>query len=379
MLRTTLALTLALVAAPAGAFAQGFEHAALPIPVEIDGRPVHSTLYFDMEMKRYGVPFDTFAAGPLDKAQTMFAAVVQAIRKQDVAKFASIWTSPDQMKHGGKTTVSLANNNPANWIGIARSVFDFDHLTVVAEVLLGSESMFVWDSPSKAGIRRNAFYVGPDRNNRLRLTVVSSNAPVEVLVLDAFEAARTDPGAYKALPESNLQYRYPIPLAGKGDPGAHPLFLEFDGSPTDFPLGDENVKASTPLLEFFRSASLAYAGGKYDAYAADFTAKSQQTVRQWLASEDARRQAQPHPAALTVRPGNVNFVIAADPVFLIFHAPFLAKNWTPENLTYDYVVREGGAFKLTNFSYVTSLDDFLQDPVLFDKSFLKSPPAKAAR
>ena len=144
----------------------------------------------------------------------------------------------------------------------------------------------------------------------------------------------------------------------------------------DFPVDDENVKPPTPLLEFFRSASLANASGEHDAYAGDFTAKSQDRVRQWLASEDARRQAQSQPAAPKVRSGNVKFVLEADPVFLIFRAPRSGKNWTPGDLSYDYVVREAGAYKLTNFAYSESFDDFLQDPTLFDESFLKSPPTK---
>ena len=34
-------------------------------------------------MKSYNIPFDQFAAGPLDKAQMTFVTAVQAIRKSD--------------------------------------------------------------------------------------------------------------------------------------------------------------------------------------------------------------------------------------------------------------------------------------------------------
>ena len=73
---------------------------------------------------------------------------------------------------------------------MARSNFDFDKLTVVAEVLVGSETMFIWDAPTRAGIQRNAFYIGLDQKNQLRLSAVSSNSPVEPLILNAFVAAR---------------------------------------------------------------------------------------------------------------------------------------------------------------------------------------------
>ena len=177
------------------------------------------------------------------------------------------------------TTVAMIDDNADNWIKLARSAFDFDHLNVVAEVLVGSETMFVWESAAKSGTRREAFYVGSDQKNQSRLSIVSSNAPVMALIKQAFDAAgRTGGDAYKALPDVNLAYHYPIPLAGKGDPGAHPVVLEFDGSPMDFPTADENVRPPTPLLEFLRNAVVALRDGENDAFSNDFAPRSQKTT-----------------------------------------------------------------------------------------------------
>ena len=150
--------------------------------------------------------------------------------------------------------------------------------------------MFIWDSRTKDSTLRNAFYVGMDKNNQLRLSAVSSSAPVEVMVLNAFRAAQTQPDAYRLVPNINLRYEYPIPIDGKADTIAHPVFLEFDGSPMDFPLGDEKVKPPTPLLEFFRKAALAHRNGNDDLYASSFTPKSADRVRQWLSSMESRRK-----------------------------------------------------------------------------------------
>ena len=79
---------------------------AFPIPVELDGQPTHCRLYLKLETKSYNVPFEKFAAGPMDNAQTMFATAVDAIRKDDAAKFASVWTSPDQMKRPSRVSVA---------------------------------------------------------------------------------------------------------------------------------------------------------------------------------------------------------------------------------------------------------------------------------
>jgi hypothetical protein len=386
-LSTALATAL-LVATSRCVFGQDFSRLSIPIPVDIESKQARCPLYFNLEIKSYNVPFDKFAAGPMNKAQTMFVTAVQAIRTEDAAKFASVWTSPDQFKRLDiATTVTLTDNSADNWIKVARSVFDFDNLNVVAEVLVGSDTMFIWESTTKSGTRRDAFYVGPDQKNQLRLSIASSNAPVMSLIEGAFVAAGMTGGdAYKPLPDINLQYKYPIPLTA-GDPGAHPVFFEFDGSPMNFPLSDENVKPPTPLLEFLRDAAVAVRSGKYDAFANDFTPRSQRTVRQWLDSIESRKQSKQQsqsagtPALDYETAGlrsewsqNVKFVMNADPVFLVFQASTPGNNWLPENLTYSYVVREGGAYKIANFSSRDDLDSFLQSPVLFDKNILKSPP-----
>ncbi len=378
-----------LVVAPGIVLGQEFGAVSVPIPVELDGQPTHCRLYLKVETKSYNVPFEKFAAGPMDNAQTMFATAVDAIRKDDAAKFASVWTSPDQMKRFSQVTVALADNSTDSWIKVARSNFDFDKLTVVAEVLVGSETMFIWDAPSRAGIQRNAFYIGLDQKNQLRLSAVSSNSPVEPLILDAFVAARTDPAVYKPISNIKVDYQYPIPLAGPGDAGAHPVFFEFDGAPMDFPIGDEKIKAPTPLLEFLRNAAFAIRSGKDKSFASDFTPRSRETISQWLAGTEKREQAKQRSRAsaspasnyetaglISAMMANVKFVLNADPIFLVFQARGSGDKWMPQALRYSYVVHEGGTYKITNFSSMNTLDDFLQNPALFDKNILKQAPKK---
>lgn len=380
---------------PISVFGEGFARVSLPIPVEIEGQPMHCQLYFKLEMKNYNLPFDKFAAGPMDKPETMFATAVEALRSADATKFASVWTSPDEMKGHGGVTVKMADESAAGWMKLARSNFDFDHLTVVAEVLLGPDSMFVFDAATKGGIQRYALYVGLDQKDRVRLSAVGSNTPLELMVLNSFIAARTSPDEFKPLSNINLRYQYPIPLAGKMDSGAHPVFFEFDGSPIDFPLINEKVKPPTPLLEFLRGATLAFDGGKYDVYAGDFTPNSQERAKPWLADMARRKQEelekeklgqekQPPPAvppatqtktvlSPLVQP-YVKFVLNAEPIFLVFQAAGPGSNWKPANLTVTYLLHQDGEYKIANFAFSNTLDDFLQDPALFDKRVLKPPP-----
>jgi len=232
---------------------------------------------------------------------------------------------------------------------------------------------------TKDGARRNAFYVGLDQKNQMRLSAVSSSIPVESILLNAFQSAQSAPDAYKPLPNINLRYEYPMPLDGSAAASAHPVFLEFDGSPMDFPLGDNKIKPPTPLLQFFREAELAQQSGNDDAYASSFSPKSADKVREWLASMKNRAKPPNQLPQTPPRLGNVKFVLNADPVFIAFQAPAAGNDWTPEHLTYSYILQQGGAYKIANFSFVSDLDDLLQNPAFFDTRILKPASTKPPR
>ena len=159
--------------------------------------------------------------------------------------------------------------------------------------------------------------------------------------------------------------------------GAHPVFLEFDGSPMDFPLGDEKDKASHSVAGILQERIARPSERARMKYTPAVSLPRVRTkVREWLASMKSRRKPTKQPPQTSSLLGSVKFVLNADPVFLVFEAPTPGNGWTSENLTYSYVLHERSAYKIANFSYVTELDDFLQDPKFFDKQFLKAAPTR---
>ena len=397
----TVAFVTAIVAmVPRSLMAQGFSRLSVPLPVAIDGQAVRSKLYLKVEMKTYNESFDQFAASQSSKSEAIFVKAVEAVRKNDVAAFGSVWTAPDEMKSTGPSmVVKMSDNGPDGWMKLIRGMFDFDKLSVVAEILVGPDTVFMWDSQTKNGVLRRALYVGLDKNGRQRLSAPGDNKPVEALLLNAFTAAQKDPESYRPLLDVNLRNQYPIPLEGAGA-SAHPVFLVFDGSPVDFPLTDERVAAPSPLLKFYRDAALANRNGMTEQFAASFTAKSSEKVKEWQAATaemKKRRESEQknQPSKLSPNAGlpsitaaapdaktlsklraHVKFVLNADPVYLVFQATGQGNDWKPADLAYTYVVSEAGSYKLANFGYQNTLDVLLQNPALFDKRILKPAPAK---
>lgn len=392
---------------------QELKSMSIPLPVVIEGKPTPSKMYLKVEMKNINQSFDQFAAGKTDKAEAMFVKAVQAVRKKDVAAFGSVWSAPDQMKSTGQTkVVKMADNGPDGWMKVIQSVFDFNKLTVVAELLAGPDTMFIWDSETKSGVLRRALYVGPDKSGSVRLSAPGGNNPIDDMLQSAFVAAQADPNSYKPVPGLNLHYQAAVPLGGEKSAGAHPVVFEFDGMPVDLPLNDEKVKAPSPLLDFFRKADVAIHDERYDAYVSDFTPKSQEKVKQWTDAQEKTKQEKlkqeklqeekkleeqklkpeqttatkpavpPDAKAKAAAPpplfAHAKFVLNADPIFLVFQAPGGGSGWAPAKLTYTYVLHQGDDYKITNFEYANTLDEFLQNPALFDKNVLKPPPVKAA-
>ena len=99
-------------------------------------------------------------------------------------------------------------------------------------------------------------------------------------------------------------------------------------------------------------------------------------MSQWLAATEKQKPATATAGLVSAMMANVKFVLNADPIFLVFQAPGSGDNWTPPALSYSYVAREGGTYKIANFSSMNTLDDFLQNPAMFDKNILKQAPRK---
>ncbi len=380
------AFSLALLVLPTCVSGQGFSRVSMPIAIDIEDQSVRCPIYFKLELKEIGAPIDKFAGGKLSDSEAMFVAAVQAVRKNDAVKFGTVWAAPNEMKTTTESNIALKDNTPSGWLQVIRSNFNFDTLNVVAEAEIGSEPMFVWEVTSKDGNDRRAFYVGTDKKGNRKLSIVSSATPVQNLILMSFVAAQKDQAAYKPVANVNTRYQYPIPVEGPGGSGPHPVFFQFDGMPMDFPLANEKVKPPMPVLEFLRQTAQTYAAGQYDAFANNFTEKSGLKVKQWIAAMQNQRARQrlATPAKqdkselMPVSAGNVKFVMKAEPLYIVFQAPTIGTGWTPAQLTYQYVLLQGGSYKIAEFGYSNFLDDLLQDQKLFDKRILKPAQPKAA-
>ncbi len=312
-------------------------------------------------MKWYGEPLDAFAAGNLDARESACAASLRDIREKNYAAFKRIWEVLPKSAPG--TSLGVVIGDSKTWLDAYRASFDFSHVTMIAQALVGSHSVCVWEANAKSGAVRRAFIVRGGGQGPATVSAVTSATVIEEMILNSMEAARRNPAAYKPVSGLRLRYQYEIPSEGKGNFGEHPVSLQFDGMPLDFDLTQAQIPAPSPVVEFYRRAYSAYGSNDFDAFAGMLTPQSEAQLRQWLATQKGKKPSVPS----LVGQRYVKFVMNGDPIFLVFSSQHKGKTRTPVPATYRYVVREpaSGTYALANLDYGNALDEFLNSG-LFD-------------
>ncbi len=321
-----------------------------PVPISIDGTRVRSGLLMQFEIERYDVPLETFGGRALDASDKAFRDFMAALRSGDVAGVAA-WR-PAQSRDQAAGLVQAFRE------GFGR----LEGVTIVGRVRVPDGAMYVWQwkSPMK-GLVRRAFTVTGSSSRPLHVEVVFSGRPLETLLLDVLQHEATDPARYGAT-DARPRYRRAFGSSAAAGPA-----LLFDGAPLSGRrlLPDEGVaelaRASGDLgeaLDASRAAYEALRASDLERYPDFFTAKSRDKLRAWMKGLSPA-ELQSYRVTLT-RPRQVLFALDAHPVTLVFYT-----SGDERQLRYDYLVKEGGATKLTNVSFEGFLDDVLRQPDLW--------------
>lgn len=351
------ALLLALFsAATPSARAADFVTQSFPVPISVEGERVRSSLLIQFEIQRYGVPFDAFASGNLDSFETAFTDFMQALRAGDAAKVASLQpgAKPEEVRE---------------IVGRFREAFAVQqNVKVIGRVRVGEEQVFIWEWPGLKGPVRRGFAVNIPARGSPRVSMVYSALPLETLIVDVMQQEAVRPREYAPV-EPRTRYSYAFPPTGLGRPGAHPVVLHFDGAPLDVEMftadavraaasqGDMPVVAAAPTAAY-RAAYLALKERDPRRFPESYTEKSREKLQAWL--QKMSPEELNSFLATATQPRTLRFLIDADPVVLVFYTV-----GTEERLRYEYLLKAGDGYKLTNAYYESFLDDVIGNGALF--------------
>jgi hypothetical protein len=361
------------------ATAADFPLRTYPVPVNVDSSLVRSNMYLHFEMKDYNLSLEDFRKSATSPEEQLFLRAADTIHVKNPVALADIWGDPRPKKELTAGAVKVSEITPKQVVAeYAADFADLHKPKLIGEVLVGSTTLFVWETSSDGTPTRLGFQVNTDDKNKLWIKDLDSfRDPIASLIVLTMNEALRNPAGYKAVDNPNTKFRYAFPLAGKGNPGKHPVFLYFSGQAFDFPVYSENKPAPTPLLAEYRQTYLAFKNKNYAEFTAAHTAESQIKLKEFMQLLSGNNG----PQAIQRLTANkfVKFVLDADPVYFVFYGGFAGTDWPPGSLGYDYVYKDPGSgkFLLTNFLFQGFWDGVFRDTNLFNQLIFK-PAIKPA-
>jgi hypothetical protein len=357
---------------------------SVPVAADIERSLLRTGMFLQFEARWYDVALNKFSASMPDESERACAAALEDIRTRNYAQFKSIWEIPPKPAASANEPSSGIQAGDSNaWLDGYHSAFDFEHVTMVARVLVGSHSVCVWDANAKSGPVRRAFIVRGDHHGA-KVSAVTSDTKLEEVILNSLEAARRTPSAYKPVFDFHPRVQFPIPSEGNGSAGEHPVFLQFDGVPIDYDLAQKTPPStSDPVIEFYQRAYAANSARNLEVLPSMFTPFSAAKLKEWTEKEQETerdkdgKEIASHAERAFLEPRYVKFVIHGDPVSLVFVSGDSGKAWHPEHLSYRYEVKDtaSGQLQLANLGYNNALDQLLYSS-LFDMRILRVPESK---
>ncbi|HEV3317375.1 MAG TPA: hypothetical protein VG488_10415 [Candidatus Angelobacter sp.] len=355
-----------------------FETVSLPLAINIEGRPVRSNLYLQVETKTYQMTLEQFGAQKLDAREKLFIKGVRAIRTRDYETLRSIWKSPAENPQAS-VSLPMSNDPKAYLEAYTNGYGNYQGLKVMSQMELGSNSLFLWGAKAKTGMFfPDGLIVQPSGAN-LALVPTTPSTPVANMIVDTMVAASADAAPYSPVKDTRLRYSLVLSMEGAGRPGQHPIALQFDGTLLNFNAFAADDAPPNQVLAFYREAFMAFKSRSFDDFLKKFTSESQPGVKTWLANV---KTSNAESYFQTVSSGRyVKFLLNADPVYLVFYSGDKSDKWVPGSLHYDYVVRDAksGTYKLANFGFTSSFDDILRDQGLFNQEVFRFGGAPTAQ
>jgi hypothetical protein len=365
--------------------AQQFTVRNFPIPISVDGEHVRSNVFLQFEMKDYGMPFSKFAGMHLDPREAVFAELVRAMQHNDAKAVEKVLApqkprKPEPDEKGGTVLMPemTPEKNAVDVTTVYRAAFgNLENVDVIAQVLVGSKSLFIWDAKMIGRPRRRAFSVEPDGPTRLVAREVTAANPVDILILSILEDGFKDPMAYAAVADPHLRYRQPLAIEGKNKT-AHEVALLFNGQPVDFDAFAE-TPPTDPLLLFYWNVFTAFKAHKNNEFLAGHSAKSQAKLQQWWKTFTPEAESAYYKSITNGR--WVKFVMDGDPVYIVFYGQKKGADWIVGSLSYQYVLKNPQTqhYLIANVLSQGFFDDVIGRNTLFDQRVLKPPvvPKKA--
>lgn len=353
----------------------GFKTESVPLAINIEGKPVRSSIYLQYDTKPYGVTAEQFAAQKLDDREKFFFQGLRAIRTHDYANLNAIWQAPPA---NPKASVAMDVSTAKSYLDtFAVGYGKFEGLKILRRVEMNSGSLFLWGARATNGMFWPEGSIVTPSAKKLAFEPVTPSNTIANLIVDTAVAASIKPADFAPVADTHSKYRAVLGATAKTTPSAHPIALQFDGVPLNFSVFDAAQPPTDPVLAFYRDAYMKLKHRAFDDFVKMYAPESQRSVTKFTENLQLANAGTYLDSLTSSR--YVKFLLNADPVYLVFYSNDKTDKWSFSSLHHDYVVRDlqTGTYKLANFAFTSSFDDLLNDQDLFDQQIFRRGAAPA--
>ena len=351
-------------------FAGEIQRRSFPLPVRIDHQYyIRSSMLVNCDVKMYGAGFKDFSTIYDEPSESKFKQLVLAIRQGDLGKCLTLSKHGPDVMGEVREISQVAVQGYGRMLDAAVMGKNFEKMRVTERFHVGQDVIFIWglDSPSllKGGPLRRGFRFVKNYSGDV---LWSSEPPDTVMsVLTSVAQQRAEyPANYVSSEPVQLQYSCSLTK----ETGGHDVLLCFNGIPCDVNVFDSN-ESSNDIISFYQRAYRTFRDRPVSEFAELYTEKSRDKFLDWYSKLDPNIVIA-YRNSIISNERKIFFVINGDPVFIIFycHPDGDDSIGVLNRVRYEYVVRDKGRLKLTNFYYEGFLDALLEDRALFIKPVL---------
>ncbi|SFC63437.1 hypothetical protein SAMN05216204_10884 [Massilia yuzhufengensis] len=268
------------------------------VPMQMSGDLRVSSVTFDQ-------PFERFRTAAKASDDIVFAGVMDALRRRDLAALAA---------HGGRLAELEESGQPAAFLDLWSKSLNLQTVSVLAKVCLGGHSLFYWQVDTPRGPYVRQFTVQPSteaaRNDASSVTMVGR------LLRSAFQVLAN--GAVKprspALAADMTEVALKLPMAAAA---GMDLAVRVHGVAVTASVNAlSRPQRTDPLLTLFDTAYARLKAGDAAAFAAVLTLPGQVKFNKWW---NGRTPAEAEAFRKSLEDRQVAYQLFADPVRVIFY------------------------------------------------------------
>jgi hypothetical protein len=327
---------------------------SIPVNIDLD-HYVESSMLIKVDTKVYGkANFEEFTSKHKEPDELKLKEYLFAIKQKDIKKLKAM-----SMVRPGIDLDTIFAETSKQFSDEAIGP-KFEKLRLLECFNIGNCIQFIWNS----NLNENTHYGGAifeksDSGDILySLNEAITILPIVTILLHSVEQQAESPGKFIPMESVKLKYEVPLVEGAKN----HQAYFCCDGIPCDVNVFSDSTGSTNEIVRFYKQAYLTLKNQNMTEFAQFYTEKSRDKIVEWLRTEPNMAELFRNEAIRRER--KIIFIINGDPVYIVFYYnPNL--RISVNSIKYDYIIRENGTLKLSNFGFKDYLYQLLQNPKYF--------------